>query len=151
MKILDEIKTIVEDTLKLRFLYSSINNINAAIDNTELPCVAVQKLITGTFENEGGQIKDSAPFLIMFLNSTIFDYDSLENQTIIDALKVTVKSFIREVDKSDVIIKTGSQTYDDLYDYLDANVTGIALSITLKERAGTVPCLVTTVVEEEEE
>ena len=144
MKIIDEIKRIVENELELPFIYENFYKINEELDYTNLPCVGCQRLVNGTLNNEAGQIKDSAPFLLFFINSSTYNYSSLENQAIIDIQKETAIDFIRAVEASDLIKYEGEIRYENFYNKFDFNDlinTGVALSITLKERAGSVYCV----------
>lgn len=154
MKILDEIERIVgvvyptEEGETLPYVYGSLQDINYQADSFPLPCIAAQLLINGELKNEGGQYKDETPVVIMFFNKTEFEYDAPENQVIIDTQKAKAISFMREIDASTVVKLTSSVLYDNIYDVseneyaLDVGVTGVALRITLKERAGQVNCFV---------
>lgn len=141
MKIIDEVKRIVEDVLELPFVYASFYDINTNFDGIEMPAVGFQRLVNGELSNEGGQIKDDVPVLLFFVNLTEANYDSLENQVIIDAQKENAVKFLREVNKSSVIMLNSAARYDDLYNEFDVNTTGVGLRINLKERAGVVNCL----------
>lgn len=157
MKILDEIERIVyviqeaqEDGTGGSFLYESFLNINSWIDEQPLPCVCVQRLVGAGLINEGGQIKRSADFLIMFLDQTEFDEQALENQGIIDDQETLTIAFIRQVNNSSIINIVGETKIDYIYDEFDLNVTGVALRVTLKELSGAVECFRSEVVPPED-
>ena len=142
MKLIDEVQSIVEDTICIPFLYASYLNLNSWADYSSLPCVACQQLVNGSYVNEGGLMKDSANFLLMFLDKTETDrYTALENQTIIDKCKERMVDFVRAIDSSTEIMYETGYTYDFMYQEFDVDLTGIALTITIKERSGEQPCL----------
>lgn len=141
MKIIDEVKRIVEEVMLLPFVYASFYDINTNFDGVAMPAVGFERLRNGEILNEIGQLKDDVPVLLFFVNLTENNYDSLENQAIIDVQKETMLQFIREVNKSNVIFINSSIRYDDLYNEFDVNTTGVSLRINLKERAGAVNCL----------
>lgn len=140
MKLLNDIKSIIEGPIDQPFLYESFYGLNEWVAHTNLPCVGLQRIENGTFVNEGGQIKDSSDFLIFFLDQTTFNPTDLENQAIIDTCKETAIDFIREVELSDGLVIVGDPTFEYVYQRFDITVTGIALSIRLKERGGEIPC-----------
>ena len=140
MTILNEVKTIIEEEVGVPFLYASLLNLNSWLDYSCLPCAACQLLEDGDFIHEGGQIKEEVDFLIFFLDKTDVRYTALENQEIIDECKARAISFMREIEKSSDIMYIDDYTYQNLYQEFDVNLTGVSLSITIKERSGEQSC-----------
>jgi len=140
MKILDEIKSIIEDKIGVPFMYQSFLKLNNWIQGEELPTVACQLIVSGGVVNEGGQHKQSADFLLIFLDHTEYEYTAVENQTIVDEQMDRLIEFLQWVDSSNVITKNGDAQIDYIYNQFDIITTGVSLRINLKELSGSTPC-----------
>ena len=141
MKIINEIKRIVEDELNVPFMYQSFLNLNNWLDSAPLPCVACQLLIGGELISEAGQTKESSEVLLMFIDKTeVYGYTALENQAIIDTQKLRAVWFMEQVRQSSVIYALGNARYDNIYNEFDIITTGVAVRVTLKELVGVVEC-----------
>ena len=140
MKVLDEVKSIVEDELGLPFLYQSFYKLNDWVEVESLPCVCCQLITDMGTENEGGQIKDDVPFLLMFVDKTEEGLTALENQEIIDEQNTTADSFLRELEDSTEIMKNSDAPRKLLYQEFDIILTGISMKVNIKERSGSQPC-----------
>lgn len=141
MKILDEIKDIIETRLVLPFYYQSLAKANVELDFATFPCVFCQLIPRGALIDDSGFMKDSAEVLLFFINTTVWESDSLENQTLIDAEKARAIEFLQHVKNSINMQVVGSTPYQNVYDKFDVNVTGISLQMTLKELEGEYSCL----------
>ena len=83
--------------------------------------------------------------MIFFVNETEYNEGSLENQDVIDGCQLLVDKFLEEIEASDVVIYTETPTQSYMYadsedegNNFDNDITGIALSITLKDSVGTI-------------
>lgn len=140
--IIDTIKTICEDNLQLPFLYESVSMGNVRLDKQrEFPLALLLSVTDWEVDNTIGNLKETADIRLFFLtkngNKPPIDYDATTNQTMIDTCKGYALNFIDRVNKSNVIdFNSNSISIKSVYDYDDANVTGVVIMARIKERAG---------------
>lgn len=140
--IIDTIKTICEDNLQLPFLYESVGMGNVRLDKQrEFPLALLLSVTDWEVDNTIGNLKETADIRLFFLtksgNKPSIDYDATTNQTMIDTCKGYALNFIDRVNKSNVIdFNSNSISIKSVYDYDDANVTGVVIMARIKERAG---------------
>ena len=78
---------------------------------------------------------------IAFLDKTDFDFDSTENDEVIERMKGIFNEFLREYNKGEYFEPIeGTIPYQVVYDGLDVNVTGIIVTLTLVELEGSMIC-----------
>lgn len=142
MRIINEVKRIVEEELLQPFIYATEYNINEQVLNIadQLPCVAMVRQTGGQFEHQNG-IKDSCPCLIFFVGLAPSGETDIKIAETVAAEKVFAKKFLRAVEKSSVIFSNGADNYQDFFDRFDVfNATGVFLQLTLKELAEDIEC-----------
>ena len=87
------------------------------------------------------EVKDKPEAQIGFLCSTEFDFDTVENDNIIEAMKRLCARFIKHLNESKYFEQIeGEIRYQVLYDHLDQNVTGIVITPPLEELDGISLC-----------
>ena len=78
---------------------------------------------------------------IAFLCSTEFDFESEENDALIEQMKRLCYKFIKAVNESGYFSQLeGKLPYQVLYDHLDENVTGVVITPVLEEEVGVSIC-----------
>lgn len=114
---------------------------NVALDKIDKPTIVYVLPPSGTLSFSWKDVKDSPNSQIAFVCNTKFDFDGQENDGIIEAMKRLCIRFIRKFNESDLFEPIdGLIHYRVLYDYLDANVTGIVIEPTLNEIDGISLC-----------
>lgn len=136
MKIINEIKRIVEFEMKLPFIYASYYNINEKIGRSDLPCIALVREQRGALDFN----KVSADLLLFFVDKTDKSRTDFELSEKIAEQKSTAIDFLRACAKSDVFYIENASNYEDLYDEFDIITAGISISISVKELVGDVKC-----------
>lgn len=134
-----KIKEVVSEIDGLSYMFNDWSRANVDLDlNTAKFPVCVNVLpVSGQLKWKNNNFRDNPNCLIAFLDLTEFDFESKENENIVDRMKVYAMKFIFTVNESDLFEPIPeSIPYSVVYDFLDQNLTGIILSIQLKELKG---------------
>lgn len=116
---------------------------NVRLDKVSRPTIVYVLPPSGTLTFTWKDVKDSPNSQIAFLCHTKFDFNGQENDGIIEEMKRLCIRFIRKFNESGLFEEfDGPIMYRVLYDYLDANVTGIVIEPTLVEVDGISLCSV---------
>lgn len=135
MTIIDKIKASVE-AIDLPFNYASAEGLNIMLDNADFPCALMMLIETGAIEDENGRYHERITFVLSFAELTEFDFDSLENEVIIDRCKQRAFEWLTSLRRNDDFINVVvNSTTRDYLDY-DAIITGYGVNITLTEAVG---------------
>lgn len=114
---------------------------NVQLDKVSKPTIVYVLPPSGTLSFSWKDVKDSPNSQIAFVCNTKFDFNGQENDGIIEAMKRLCIRFIRKLNESNLFEPIdGSILYRVLYDYLDANVTGVVIEPTLIEVDGVSLC-----------
>ena len=140
MNIIDKIQMSVYNATELHMYYDSFKRLNQVLDNAEFPCVFLRLLNTSTISNNNGMLCERVIVNIYFVNQTEFDFESYENEEIIDAMKVEAMKFVTYL-ATDTTLKLSSLgQMGRSYDQMAVNLTGFVLSMVLEEREGITAC-----------
>ena len=114
---------------------------NVRLDKVSRPTIVYVLPPSGNLTFSWKDVKDSPNSQIAFLCHTKFDFDGQENDGIIEAMKRLCIRFVHKLNESGLFEEIDAPIlYRVLYDYLDANVTGIVIEPTLKEVEGISLC-----------
>ncbi|MDH6354532.1 hypothetical protein M2132_000860 [Dysgonomonas sp. PH5-45] len=132
-----KIRQIVEKIGGLHYEFNDWTRTNATIDYTSLPvCVNVLP-VSGKLSNKNGNLRDYPNCLIAFMDKAELDFEGAENEITVNRMKGYAKRFIAEANRSGLFQPiTADVPYSVVYDFLDANLTGIAIELQLKESVG---------------
>lgn len=141
MSIIDKLKANIESVTGLPFVYGGHGDVNRELDYTSLPCVFAYLLTTSNVTDVNGQLHDRAQIALFFVNKTVFDFDAIENEQIIDGMKRRAFAWYA-ASRNWVTLNFGTITnaqrvYDEI---ADAIVTGYALQMTVEEVEGVGSC-----------
>ena len=137
MTIIDKIKKSVEDATALDFLYHAQGEINELIARAEeLPCAFAFLLDSGTVEDTNGMFHERVTFAVIFADKTHFDFNALENEQIIDRMKVRAFRWLQSLRLSDDLQLVSINNTQRLYDTTTDILTGYAVNVTLQEVKG---------------
>lgn len=141
-----KIASIVEG-LDVGYLYANWAQVNVDIDqmlmNLERPVVVYTLPASGTLDVSltRGRAYDYPTTLMSFFTPSDFDFDGVANNDSVENMKRLALKFINAVNESgEFEAIEGPIGYRVHVDYLDANVTGVSIEITLKEREGIRMC-----------
>lgn len=125
--------------LGLNYYFGDWNRINEAGDTgrCKFPLVAYLLPPSGVVNFDGPGVRETENGVLAFIDLTEFDFQADENNEIVQAMKEKMISFIQAVNVSKHFKPIGGDVrYDILYDKLDFAVTGVTVSVGLKEAVG---------------
>lgn len=143
MSIIDKLKKDIESVTGLPFIYGAQGDVNRALDKAPLPCVFAYLIRSGQVVSDHGTIFERLSIALFFVNKTEMDFESLENERIIDKMKryafLWRASHYRETDCGFEIdaVDSSSRVYDEI---ADAIVTGYGISVTIRDTDGVGLC-----------
>lgn len=117
--------------------------LNVEMDKISKPTIVYVLPPSGDFYIDANrqEIRDFPEAQIAFLCSTEFDFESEENDALIEQMKRLCYRFINAVNDSGYFSELeGKLPYQVLYDHLDENVTGVVITPILEEEEGVSLC-----------
>lgn len=137
-----KVRTIVESMGEdVEYQFMNWAQANVRLDKVSRPTIVYVLPPSGTLTFSWKDVKDSPNSQIAFLCHTKFDFNGQENDGIIEEMKRLCIRFVRKLNESGLFDEIDYPImYRVLYDYLDANVTGIVIEPTLKEVDGISLC-----------
>lgn len=147
MSIIERIKASVEGSTGMPFLYHAAGELNELITRcNSLPIAYSFLLDSGTIEDTNGRYHERVTLAVMFCDKTQFDFNAIENEQIIDRMKVKAYQWLQFLRQSNALqvvsINNTQRLYDDTTDIL----TGFAVNITLEDMVGVGDCELPDVV-----
>lgn len=141
MTIIEKIKRSVEAATGLHFLYHAAGEINELIARAgELPVAFAFLLDNGTIEDVNGMYHERVTFAVMFADKTEFDFNALENEQIIDRMKIKAYRWLQSLRTSNELNVIAINSTQRLYDATTDILTGYAVNITLEDTDGYGAC-----------
>jgi len=120
------------------FILNYFLRTNETLNTRKFPLVIINRNPNSQLINRSGNLCEQTDFLIFFIQKTTKDRYSIENEKLINEMNKLALGFLRKVRKENVLSIIGEVRLSKLYDYKDANVTGVGLSITLRENFGNI-------------
>lgn len=139
-KVRDIVLKLGED---VEYRFYNWTQLNAEMDRITKPTIVYVLPPSGDFYIDGlrQEIRDYPEAQIGFLCSTEFDFESDENDAIIERMKRLCYKFIRNLNESGYFSPLeGKLPYQLVYDHLDENVTGVIITPKLEEEEGVSIC-----------
>lgn len=140
MNVIEKLKASIEAT-GTPFFYGSRGDINRVLDRAPLPCAFAYLLETNAVTDTNGICRERLTLAVFFVNKTVFDFEAVENEDIIDACKRDAFKWYTRMRMSDdfrlIAMNNTLRVYDEI---ADATVTGYALNITIEELEGIGAC-----------
>lgn len=137
MTLIDKIRNSIEVATGMPFLYHAAGEINELIARAaELPCAFAFLLDSGTVEDTNGIFHERVTFAVMFCERTQFDFNALDNEEIIDRMKVKAFRWLHSLRTSDDLRLITTNSTQRLYDTTTDILTGYAVNVTLEEIDG---------------
>lgn len=141
MTVEQKIKSVVDQMKGVTYIFDNWQTANVRLDKLPLPAVLNVLPVSGNFQLGPTQLKDYPNCMLAFMDKTSFDFDGKDNDAIVGKCKNMAKEFILLLNRSRLFEPiSGSVPYSVFYDKLNVNVTGITISIQLKETSGIVLC-----------
>lgn len=131
-----KIRSIVEG-MGVRYLFANWAQANVSFDDINEPTIIYLLPTNGTTHYNGATAKDEPQTQLAFVVSSEFDFDGIENDDKVEAMKTLAVRFFHRVAQSGLFEPLPNLLpYRTIYDTMDDNVTGVVYDITLKERKG---------------
>lgn len=123
----------------LPFVYADLDVQNIELDHVEMPCAACTLLTSGTVTDEHGNYYEQATFAVLFCDlmcESMPDFNARENERIIDVCKQRAFKWLAGLVPGDELQLVSVNGMERAYLERDAVVTGVALSVTVREVQG---------------
>mgnify|MGYP007115350179 CR=1 FL=1 len=147
MTIIEKIKQSVEGATSMPFLYHAAGELNELIARCgELPVAYSFLIDSGTIDDVNGRYHERVTIAVMFCDKTEFDFNALENEQIIDRMKVKAYKWMQSLRMSNALRVISVNNTQRLYDNTTDILTGFAVNITLEDIAGVGECELPDVV-----
>lgn len=121
--------------------YESLEELNREMDYAQFPCAYAFLLDSTGLEMENGRLKETFTMAIFFTNLTQFDYNSIDNEDIINDCKKDACKFIlgmqNDANFELVSVNSAQRVYEPRF---DNPLTGYGVNITIKELIGISAC-----------
>lgn len=140
MSIIDKLKASVETSTGLPFVYGAQGDINRALDVTDMPCVFAYLADQSAVTDENGIIRERMTMLLFFCDLTQFDFESLENERILDNCKKRAFKWLASMRIPDTLRLVSVNGTSRVYEEFDAIVTAFAVNVTFDEVDGISRC-----------
>ncbi len=122
--------------LGIRYLFASMHEANIILDDGCFPVLVDVLPTSGSVSIRQGFFKDAPNCLLFFCDKTELDYEAEREQPTIARMKQLAFRFVSEANASGYFETITEASYQVMYDKLDVAVSGVALSITLKDAIG---------------
>lgn len=133
-KIIQSIKASQEEGFEV--YYHDEPTLNLMTSGMTFPCAVFQLLTTGDVVQEAGQTKEVVSAAVFFVEPSDFDFDAIENETIIDRCKGRAFAWLQSL-AADPLVELAELTRTSrVYDQYDDIVTGFGVLADIKEING---------------
>lgn len=147
MTIIEKIKQSVEGATETPFLYHAAGELNELIARCNTFPIAYSFLIdSGTIDDVNGRYHERVTLAIMFCDKTEFDFNAVENEQIIDRMKLKAYKWLQSLRMSNALRIISVNNTQRLYDNTTDILTGFAVNITIEDVAGVGECELPEVV-----
>lgn len=126
----------IAECVGVRYLFASMYEANLVIGDGDFPVLIDVLPTTGSVTINQGLFKDAPNCLLFFCDKTDLDYNAEKEQPTIARMKQLAFEFIAEANRSGLFEFVDNATYEIFYDRMDVTVSGVAVSLTLKDAIG---------------
>lgn len=144
MNIIEKIKSTFDGS-GLTVHYGTPEQLNADLEYAAYPCVFFYLLDTGSVNIQTAQTVERFEVAFYFANLTEFDFNTDENEELIETCKQSALLWLNTLQRSSVLQLISVGRSQRVYDVFDVNLTGFALSVTIEEMQGFSGCDITPV------
>lgn len=123
------------------YLFADFAQANVALDKIEKPTILYVLPASGKINLRRDVLRDKPETQIWFLCPSDFDFEGIENDCRIEAMKRLAYQFIYLLNESGYFTQLeGDIPYQVAYDAFDVNLTGVCIMPTLIEKDGLPIC-----------
>lgn len=139
--IADKIGESVTAATGLPFYYDTAQTLNLRLDFAQYPCAMLFVVETGAVDDENGVIRERLTCNVLFTSDqTQLDFDGLQNEKILDGLKVYAFRWLQYLRRADGLRLVSINSTQRLYATNDAVLTAYAVGVTIDEIHGVSGC-----------
>ena len=143
MTFIDKLRITIERATSCRFYYHAAGELNEVLASVRVGCepIAFAYLLKGgEVDVQRNQLREGVNLAVFFCKKTEFDFNSEDNESLIDDCKRLAFGWISLLRKSGYFETVGSITTERVYDTTTDILTGIAVNVTLRELQGYGEC-----------
>ena len=143
MTFIDKLRITIERATACRFYYHAAGELNEVLASVRVGCepIAFAYLLKGgEVDVQRNQLREGVNLAVFFCKKTEFDFNSEENERLIDDCKRLAFGWLSLMRKSGYFETVGSITTERVYDTTTDILTGIAVNVTLRELQGYSEC-----------
>lgn len=120
----------------IRYLFASMYEANLVVGDGDFPVLIDVLPTSGSVAIRQGLFMDAPNCLLFFCDKTHLDYNAEREQPTIARMKQLAFEFIAEANRSGYFETIEEASYEIMYDRTDVAVSGVAVSITLRDAIG---------------
>ena len=143
MTFIDKLRITIERATACRFYYHAAGDLNEILAGVEIgtePIAFAYLLKGGEVDVQRNMLREGVNLAVFFCKKTEFDFNSEENERLIDDCKRLAFGWLSLMRKSGYLETVGSITTERVYDTTTDILTGIAVNVTLRELQGYSEC-----------
>ena len=143
MTFIDKLRITIERATACRFYYHAAGELNEVLAGIEIgtePIAFAYLLKGGEVDMQRNMLREGVNLAVFFCKKTEFDFNSEENERLIDDCKRLAFGWLSLMRKSGYLETVGSITTERVYDTTTDILTGIAVNVTLRELQGYSEC-----------
>ena len=139
MNIIEKIKSTFDGS-GLTVHYGTPEQLNADLEYAAYPCVFFYLLDTGSVQIQTAQTVERFEVAFYFANLTEFDFNSEDNEAIIEECKQSALRWLNTLQLSSSLRVVSVGSSQRVYDLFQVNLTGFAIRLTIEELQGFSGC-----------
>ena len=136
MSIVNKIKTSVQTITGLPCYYDDSGRLNMKLDYLEYPLAFFTLINNGNLNTTNAHYRERVDIAMFFIKPTTFDFESLENEQIIEECKGYALKWLQGLRLQRDLIPLYVLNTTRVYNYADTILTGYAINIRLEETIG---------------
>lgn len=140
MTIVEKIQQSITAATGLRCYYQSAEQLNTIADNINYPCAYFFLLQQQQLNVTSARPRERVQIAVFFVNMTEFDFNSIENERIIDGCKERALQWVRGLSRDKYLRLISNNGTQRVYDEFDVILTGFAVNVTVEELVGADIC-----------
>ena len=143
MTFIDKLRITIERATACRFYYHAAGELNEILAGVRIcsePIAFAYLLKGGEVDVQRNQLREGINLAVFFCKKTEFDFNSEENERLIDDCKRLAFGWLSLLRKSGYLETVGSITTERVYDTTTDILKGIAVNVTLRELQGYGEC-----------
>ena len=136
MSIVNKIKSSVQSITGLPCYYDDSGRLNMRLDYLEYPLAFFTLINNGNLNTTNAHYRERVDVAMFFIKPTTYDFESLENEAIIEECKGYALKWLQGLRLQRDLIPLYVLNTTRVYNYADTILTGYAINIRLEETLG---------------